>query len=338
MRIAVTGASGNLGSALLRRLTAADGGGHEVLGLSRRAPEPTPPGVRWAEVDLGTDGAVGRLTDAFAGVDAVVHLAWQIQPGHDIERLHRVNVEGSRQVIEAAAAAGVGHLVVVTSIGSYSPDPDKAGEVDESWPTAGIPTSTYSRHKAEVERLLDGLTARGTDLVVTRIRPTLVFQAGAASEIARLFLGPLVPTRLAGRVPLPVVPLPRQLVFKVVHADDVATAIETVLDRRVAGAFNVAADPVLTRDDLAEAIGARRAVPLPLAVLRGLATVTWHARLQPTDAGWVDLATKSPLISSAALQALGWKPRHSGKEALAELVTAMREGAGDEAFPPLHTR
>ena len=85
-----------------------------------------------------------------------------------------------------------------------------------------------------------------------------------------------------------------------------------------------------------ECSGSHGATDTPEQYFRG--TLTWHARLQPTDAGWVDLATKSPLISSAALQALGWKPQHSGTEAITELVTAMREGEGDEVYPPLHGR
>jgi UDP-glucose 4-epimerase len=336
MRIAVTGASGNLGSALLRRLDA--DGTHQMLGVSRRAPQLLPPGVTWAEVDLAETDAPTRLTTAFDGVDAVVHLAWQIQPGHDIARLHAVNVGGSRRVAEAAAAAGVRHLVVVTSIGSYAQGPDKSTLVDESWPATGIPTSTYSRHKAEVEGILDDVEARNPDLLVTRIRPALVFQAGAASEIARLFLGPLVPTRLAGRLFLPVLPLPKQLTFQVVHADDVATSITTVLEQQATGAYNVASEPVLTPQDLARAIGAARAVPLPLRVLRTAATVTWRARLQPTDAGWVDLAAQSPLISTKAIRQLGWAPTRTSHEALNELITAMRRGEGKDAYPPLHAR
>jgi nucleoside-diphosphate-sugar epimerase len=337
MRIVVTGASGNLGSALLRELTgAADA--PAVLGISRRAPKVPPPGVTWLEADLAAADAPVRLTTGFAGADAVVHLAWQVKPGRDAQRQRRVNVDGSRAVLDAAVAAGVPHVVVVSSMGAYAPGPDKTHEVDESWPTSGIPTSAYSRQKVEVERLLDDVEARHPALVVTRVRPALVFQAGAAGEIARLFLGPLVPARLLGRVPLPAVPLPRQLTFQVVHADDVAAAISLLVSRRAPGAFNVAAEPALTPDDLATAIRARRAVPMPLGVLRGIATITWRARLQPTDAGWIDLAARGPLLSTGAIRALGWTPRHSGQEALAELVTAMREGTGDAAFPPLRGR
>jgi UDP-glucose 4-epimerase len=342
VRIAVTGASGNLGSALLRRLATEVPTGHEVVGVSRRAPERRPAGVTWREVDVGSDDAPALLADAFEGCDAVVHLAWMIQPSHDERMLLRTNVLGSRHVLDAAERAGVMHVVAASSVGAYAPvrkaDPSRLEPVDESWPTTGVPTSAYGRHKAELERLLDDLEARGTVAVVTRMRPALVFQAGAASEIARLFLGRLVPTRLAGRVRLPVVPLPRELRFQDVHADDVAEAFRIVLEGRTGGAFNVAAEPVLTPDDIARALGARRAVRLPLRVLRGAAAITWRARLQPSDAGWVDIATTCPVMSTAALRGLGWTPRHDAREALAELVTAMRDGSGDPANPPLHPR
>jgi nucleoside-diphosphate-sugar epimerase len=337
MKIAVTGASGNLGSALLRRI-AAGNDTHEVLGISRRAPADPAGAASWAEIDVGADDALPRLTRAFTGHDAVVHLAWRIQPGHDESQLVRANVDGSRNVLRAAQAAGVRHLVAASSVGAYAPGPGKAERVDESWPVTGIPTSTYSRHKVELERLLDELAARRPELVVTRLRPALIFQAGAASEIARLFLGPFVPTRLAGRVRLPGVPLPRSFVFQAVHADDVAEAFRTVLEHRAPGAFNVAAEPVLTPDDVARAIGARRAVPVPTGLLRGLATVTWRARLQPTDAGWIDLAAQSPLLATARLRELGWAPGRDSRDALAELVTGMRRGTGDPAYPPLHAR
>ena len=337
MKIAVTGASGNLGSAVLRRLST----GHQAVGVSRRAPARPPTGVTWREVDVGSGSAPEALAAAFGGCDAVVHLAWMIQPGHDEALLARTNVTGTRHVLGAAETAGVGQVVVVTSIGAYAPGPDpdpKRPPVDESWPVTGIPTSTYSRQKAEQERLVADAAERADIPVVTVLRPALVFQAGAASEIGRLFLGPLVPTRLAGRVRLPFVPLPRDFRFQVVHADDVAEAALTVLAARAPGAFNVATDPVLSPDDLARAVGAHRAVPLPLAVVRAVAELTWRARLQPSEAGWVDLAARSPVMSTAALRPLGWAPRRTAQEALAELVEGLRVGAGDPTYPPLHPR
>lgn len=100
----------------------------------------------------------------------MVHLAWLIQPSRDRGTTQAVNVEGSRRVFDAAATAGVPRLVHASSVGAYSPGP-KDRQVDESWPTDGIPTSFYSRDKAAVERVLDGYEARHPEMAIVRVRP-----------------------------------------------------------------------------------------------------------------------------------------------------------------------
>src|SRR5688572_12208021 len=95
--VAVTGASGNLGTALLRRLTAPESGVAEVRGLARREPPDTAPydGVQWHLGDLGSADSTEVLPAFLDGVDAVVHLAWKLQPGHRPDDLRRVNVGGT---------------------------------------------------------------------------------------------------------------------------------------------------------------------------------------------------------------------------------------------------
>src|SRR5215213_2680205 len=103
MRIAVTGATGNAGTALLRRLRD-EPEVTSVVGLSRRPPDTgTPPydRVDWVHLDIADPRSLPALVDAFAGADAVVHLAWRIQPSHDEPALRRTNVDGSRQVAAA---------------------------------------------------------------------------------------------------------------------------------------------------------------------------------------------------------------------------------------------
>jgi len=98
MRIIITGASGNIGSALLRRLTSDD---HELVGMARRMPDAPGPygGVEWVSVDLTQDSCVPTLEHTFAGGDAVVHLAWGFQPSHDPAYLKELGVGGTRRVL-----------------------------------------------------------------------------------------------------------------------------------------------------------------------------------------------------------------------------------------------
>jgi nucleoside-diphosphate-sugar epimerase len=332
MRVVVTGASGNVGTALLRRL-AADG--HEAVGISRRHPPDEPPfaGVPWHQIDLGARSAPAALTEAMRGADAVVHLAWMIQPCHDREALRRANQDGSRAVLAAVRASGVGHLVHMSSVGAYSPA-EQGMCVDESWPCDGIPTSYYSVDKAAVEHLLD--TVAPDEFTLSRVRPTLILQPGAASEIARYFLGPLLPMTAVRPAVMRLMPWPKVLCVQFVHADDVADAVVRILLDRMPGAFNVAADPVIDRVAYRKIFGGV-GPSVPCRVLGIGADITWRLRLQPTAKGWVDMGTRSPLMDTTRLRALGWQPRHSGSETLRGFVEAMRQGRGTPG-PLLHPK
>ena len=245
-----------------------------------------------------------------------------------------MNVDGSRRVFDAVAAAGVRTLVYASSVGAYSPGP-KDRRVDESWPTGGIQTSFYSRDKSAVERILDGFEAAHPQIRVVRLRPGLIFKADAASGIRRLFAGPLLPTTLLRRGLIPVVPSMTRLRFQGVHSHDIGEAYRlAVLTSDARGAFNVAADPVLDPAELGRLLGARP-VPVSPRVLRTLADVTWKLRLQPSPPGWLDMALGVPLMDTTrARDELGWDPTHTAGDALLELIAAMRRGDGLPT-PPL---
>jgi nucleoside-diphosphate-sugar epimerase len=100
------------------------------------------------------------------------------------------------------------------------------------------------------------------------------------------------------------------------------------------GPFNVAAEPVLDPAELARLLGARR-LPLPARLARAGVALTWRAHLQPTEAGWFDLARFAPLLEAdRARTELGWQPAWRGDEALLDLLAGLRAGAGLPT-PPL---
>jgi UDP-glucose 4-epimerase len=332
MRAVITGATGNVGAALMGRL-ADDPAWDNLVGIARRIPQEAPSGVKWVPADI-TDAALEGL---FAGADVVVHLAWEIQPSHDPQRLWRTNVLGSRRVFEAAEAVGVPALVHASSIGVYSEGPSESA-VDEGWPRHGVPTCSYAVHKAECERLLDAVERRSPAMRVVRMRPALIFSKRAASSVGRLFLGPLVPRTVLRRAPvLPDIP---GLRFQAVHSDDVADAYARAMRRDVRGAFNIAAEPVLDVRSVAELTGARLVrTPVPLA--RAGVGVSWRLRLQPTAASWLDMALGVPVMDSGrARRELGWSPRVDGREALAQMLEGLATGAAARtpALRPGRTR
>jgi nucleoside-diphosphate-sugar epimerase len=323
MRIAVIGASGNVGSSLLRALEA-DDAVDEVVAIARRPPAPRTGKAVWRAADVSSDDLVPLLR----GASAVVHLAWAIQPSHDAEATHRINVLGSRRVLEAAVEAQVGTVVAASSVGAYSYGAGRT--VDESWPAEGVPTSFYSRHKAELERMLVDLAREQPGLRVAWLRPALTFQRTSASEQRRLFAGPFVPGFVLRSRLWPVLPWPRGLRFQAVHTDDVADAYRRAVLQDAEGPYNVAAEPVVDAERLGAHVGARP-LPLPPRALRSFMAGAWRLRLQPSEEGWLDMALSVPLMETTRIEAeLGWKPRRSSLDALDELAAGLRGGTGGD--------
>jgi UDP-glucose 4-epimerase len=328
MRVVVTGATGNVGTSVLRSL-AREPAVDSVLGIARRLPSLDVPKTDWALADISTSD----LVPLFRGADVVIHLAWLIQPGRDLPTLRATNVEGSERVFEGVAEAGVPALVYASSVGAYSPGP-KDRRVDESWPTGGIESSFYARQKAEVERILDRFEREHPPLRVVRLRPALIFKRDAASGIRRLFAGPFLPSPLLRRGLIPVLPRTARLCFQAVHSHDAGEAYRLAAVSDARGPFNIAAEPVLDSEELSKLLGARP-VRVPARVLRACAALSYRLRLQPSEPGWLDMGLAVPLMDVSRARAdLGWMPRHGAGESLTELLDGIRQRAGIDT-PPL---
>ena len=340
MRVVVVGASGNVGTALLRRFSD-DASVTSVVGVARRVPRGTPPApygvATWVECDVASPTAVDVLVPAFAGADAVVHLAWAIQPSHDRRRLHDVNVSGTRHVLDAARRAGVPHVVAASSVGAYSPAPDDVPR-GEGWATGGVRSSSYSVDKAAVERTARRVRggARGP-----RDRPgaagARVPAGGRARDLAvlprpvgapardrwtpagtALARGPAAPggARRRRRVRVPGGRRPPR-----------ARAVQR---RRARTCCAARTSPTSSR-----AGGCARST---VAGTRRLLAAAWHARAVPVGPGWLDMALAAPLLdTSRAERELGWRPAWSAADALRDMVSGIATGAGT-ASPPLRSR
>ncbi|MBW3536791.1 MAG: NAD-dependent epimerase/dehydratase family protein [Actinobacteria bacterium] len=327
MKVVVTGATGNVGRALVERL-GADPHITEVVGLARRPPDVSLPKTRWASVDVAGDD----LAPHFRGADAVVHLAWLFQPSHDAMATWEANAIGSERVFRSVGDADVSALVYASSVGAYSPAPNQW--VDENWPTHSMPTAAYGREKAYVERLLDTFEAGHPETRVVRMRPAFTFTRSSATEQRRLFLGPFMPRRLARPGTAPVLPVPKGTVFQSVHTDDVADAYLAAVVGTARGAFNLAAEPVIDKVSLGEALSTK-VVELPAGAFTAAMAAAWRLHLVPAPAELLELFLRLPLMRTDRARAeLGWSPRHSGPDALRIAAAGIAEGAGGDT-PPL---
>lgn len=336
MRVAVVGATGNAGTAVLEALVSTREV-TSVVGIARRLPDRLAfpySECSWESIDIGSSDATRELSAAFAGADAVIHLAWLIQPNTRRDLLRRVNVDGTARVADAAAAAGVRHLVVASSVGAYAPDAGH-GLRDEAWPTGGISSSHYSVDKAAQERALDAFSRAHPQTVVTRLRPALIFGARPASEIQRYFLATWLPVGWLRTSRLPVVPLPSGLRgLQAVHVDDLGRAYAAAVLHPTPGAFNICADDVLTPDVLAATLDHGRSVRVPDAAVRAALAVSHDVGLVAADAGWLDMGLQVPLMDNGRARALlGWRPQRTAEEALRTLVGGMAEGTGGASSP-----
>jgi UDP-glucose 4-epimerase len=331
LRVVVVGATGNVGTSVVRAL-ADDPQVGSVLGIGRRIPGWSPPKTTWASADISRedvqrDGRTDGLVRLFRGADVVVHLAWLFQPSHRPATTWRTNVLGGLRVFGAVADAGVPALVYASSVGAYSPGP-KDRQVDESWPTHGWPEAAYCREKAYLERALDSFERDRPDIRVVRMRPGFLFKEEAASEQRRLFAGPFLPQRLVRPGLVPFVPDLPGLRMQTLHTDDAAEAFRLAATGTARGAFNLAADPVIDAGVLAGLLGAR-VVRLPLRPVREALAASWHSHLLPASPQLFDALLRLPLMDSArARQELGWSPRWAADEAVGAFLTGLRKVAG----------
>lgn len=326
--VVVVGATGNVGTSVVEAL-AADPSVASIVGVARRLPDWSVPKTRWVAKDVAQDD----LVEVFRGADAVVHLAWLFQPTHDPMTTWRANVLGSLRVFDAVAEAGVPALVYASSVGAYSPGPKDSG-VDESWPTHGWPEAAYSREKAYLERALDAFEPRHPQVRVVRMRPGFIFKEESATAQRRIFGGPFVPGRAVRPEFVPAVPDMPGLRFQALHTADAADAYRRAVTGDARGAFNLAADPVVDPQLLADWLQAR-IVHVPQRAARAATWLLWHLHVVPASPYLLDLVLQLPIMDSTrARTELGWTPRHTARDALDAFLAGLRAGSGMPT-PPL---
>lgn len=324
MTVAVTGATGDVGTAVLAALEREP----RVARVRAMARGPFDPGARGlVKVDYSRGDVRNRraVRGLLGGADAVIHLAFVL---HGRRRASdATNLDGSRIVFEEAVRSGAARICCASSIGGYR-SPGGAAELDEGAPFLGGQGHVYGEQKAEMERLLAEVLAE-TGVAGYALRLSIV--AGPAAQlmlrdIPYFRIRARMPARLLARLPgwlRPVLPdsgVPLQLV----HEDDAAAAFVTAaLDGAAPGAYNLAGPGTITVSDLARQLG-WRSFPLPAAAVRAAASLA--RRLPPIDAlAWLELAGAPVVVrTERAREELGWSPRFSAAETLRELVEGHR--------------
>ncbi len=305
LTVAVTGASGFVGQHLLPQLDRAPEVGR-LVGLDLRDPERRVRRLDFHRVDI----AHAELKPLVEDVDVVIHLAAIHDPVPDVDLMARVNVEGTRRVLDAAAAVGVRRVVLMSTATVYGAWPNNPVPLTEDAPLRPNPEFPAAVQAAEVERLLAEWRLDYPGVAVVVLRPAPVLGAGATHLLARIIAAGTVPVRGAAA---PV---------QCVHVDDASDALVRACVGDLDGVFNVAADGWVDREDARELQARGRRPPVPEELAARLLTASWTSGVGDVHPGVVPLLVHPWVVANDRLRAAGWMPGHSNEETL--VATADR--------------
>ncbi|MGH2954244.1 MAG: alpha/beta fold hydrolase [Solirubrobacterales bacterium] len=309
MKVAVTGAAGDFGTAILRALLP-DERVDELVAIDLAAPRVADAKLRVERCDVRSP----RLGELVAGCDAVLHLAFVLLAGRDPDEAHSVNVGGTRNVLTAAAEGQVRRLVIASSLSAHGvPEPGQPPVTEETPPPAPSGHS-YFDDKAEVERMLDRWQVDHPEqpMVITRLRPGFVHGPDFSNPALHLMGGRLVVVPADGGR------------SQLVHQDDLARAFVAATFADAPGGYLIVTEDSVSLEGLAELSGGR-VLRVPKRAAR-LALDGAHAlRLTPVSGDWAVSGDRVGVLGRARSE-LGWEPSMASREsALVFLAQHGRE-------------
>ncbi len=290
----------------------------DIVGIARRPFDPQQRGWTKMEYQRGDVRDENALRQAFEGADVVVHLAFLIVGGNRATT-QAINVEGTLNAFRAAAQAGARRFVYASSIAAYGFHRDNPIGIPEDWATRPAERLFYAQEKAELEHRLHEVAGDHPDTELYLLRPPIVLGPDAVGAKVQL---PRFVSAVAGAVQkgvrrLPGVPaLVPDLPVQFIHQDDVAEALRLcIVGAGPQGAYNIAADDVLSLVDVAREVGFR-AIPVPGRPVAAAARTLSKLPL-PSTAQWVEALSHPAIMDTTkAKTELGWTPQHSALESL----------------------
>jgi nucleoside-diphosphate-sugar epimerase len=327
--VAVTGPTGTFGFGLIPLLQAEPRIGR-IIGIARRPFDPSQHGWTKMEYRQGDVRDQDALRDAFAGADAVVHLAFMITGNAPAETIREINVEGTLNAFRGAREAGAGRFVYASSVAAYGFHPDNPVGMTEEWPVRPAARLFYAREKAELEHLLADEAGSSPEPALYLLRPPIVLgpHAVGAKDALPEPLAQMGRRALDAMRGLPIpIPMPApEVQVQFIHEDDVGQALlKCVLGEGPPGAYNIAGDGVLTGADIARELGLAP-IPIPAravyAAARAAAALPRPGFLPPA-AEWVEAVSHPAIMDTTkAREELGWQPKYTALEALRDTLPA----------------
>lgn len=306
--VVVTGAAGELGRWVCE-LAAADPVVARVVALDRRSLRGLPSGTEAHRVDVAT----AELKELFEGASAVVHLAEPDAPrrGGDLTA-PTGDAAMARHVLEAAASAGVPHLVLLSSALVYGAWPNNPIPLTEDAPLRPNPGVAMAAEKAELEQAASEWRADHPASTVTLLRPAVTVSGAGNGWLARAL------SRSSG-VPVTDDEPPAQYL----DVTDLAAAVDLARRARIDGPRNVAPDGWVDGETVRALAGGVPRLRLPERVAVRVTGLRWRWGMTETPPELLPYTTHPWVVANDRLVADGWVPASSNEEAF---VGAYRAG------------
>jgi UDP-glucose 4-epimerase len=304
--VAITGAGGYIGQRLIAHLDSQEGC-TRILGTDITEPVVTSEKLEFLNRDIRDHNLIDFWKDQ--DVETLVHLAFIVDPIQDEKQMYDVNVNGTRNILRICEELKIGHVIVASSGTAYGAWPDNPEPLKEDDPIRVFPpTFAYAHHKGLNEQHCAEFIRNHPDVVFNIVRPCVVYGPNTQNYLSRYF------------AKLPFVPLVngRDPNLQFVHEDDVAELFCLLIEKKVAGAFNVAGDGVVRSSEVGAMLG-KRAVKVPHWLYHAVVWTNWRLKLKVVEAppGIVDYTSYPWVVDTTrAKERLGWRPKYTSKDTL----------------------
>lgn len=303
-RILITGSSGYLGARLIERLLKRNDIG-DIVGIDIKNPDASPARVTFYLRDI-RDSSLSDLMSTHA-IDTVFHLAFVVKPIHNLTRMHDIDMNGTRNVLEAARKSGVKHVIAISSTLAYGAHPDNPKRLHEDAPLRGNKTFPYGYYKAATDQLIQDFAKDHPEMAVTILRPCTVFGPNIDNYVSRMLFLPATVCVKGFDPPV-----------QFVHEDDFVDACILAMEKKIPGAFNITGDGTLTVKKIAGILGAT-VVSVPAWLLYPALELLWRLHFPKIEVnrGYLDYV-RYPFVADnkKAKKLLSFYPKYTSAKTL----------------------
>ncbi|MFX0182707.1 MAG: NAD-dependent epimerase/dehydratase family protein [Candidatus Hodarchaeota archaeon] len=306
--LAITGIASYIGRHLIPYLNSSNMQIDQFIGLDIRTIS-FPSEIPFSFYKCDIQNNFSKILEEY-GVTDLIHLAWTVNPVHNVKKAYHVDIEGTKNTLEQAFKAKISYFLYTSSTLCYGAFPDNPYPLTENDKLRGNKSFHYSYHKALAEQLLDKFE-KSHNMKIGRIRPSPILSGDLQSYVSEILRGGW---RTFFLLPYSNKDTPVQFL----HMKDALKGFQIMLERRLIGPFNLAPDYDVKIGEIPELLQVR-GLQIPLRVLKGILWFQWKLRLSEVPPAYLDFVAYPFVVSNHKLKAQGFKPEYTTKEALLSL-------------------